>query len=49
MRKSEIAALIKEQKEKTEGKLANCDNPYTKEFYRGLIAGYDYSISLLNI
>ena len=49
MRKSEIEALIKEQKEKTEGKLATCDNPYTKEFYRGLIAGYDYAISLLNI
>ena len=49
MRKSEIEALIREQKEKTEGKLANCDNPYTTKFYQGLIAGYDYAISLLNI
>lgn len=49
MRKSEIAALIKEQKEKMEGKLATCDNPYTTKFYQGIIAGYDYAISLLNI
>ena len=49
MRKSEIEALIKEQKEKMEGKLANCDNPYTTKFYQGLIAGYEYAISLLNI
>lgn len=49
MRKSEIEALIKEQKEKMEGKLATCENPYTQKFYQGLIAGYDYVISLLNI
>ena len=49
MRKSEIAALIKEQKKKMERQLANCDNPYTTKFYQGLIAGYDYAISLLNI
>ena len=49
MKKSEIAALIKEQKEKTERQLATCDNPYTKMFYQGLIAGYDYAIFLLNI
>lgn len=49
MRKSEIAAFIKEQKKETEGKLATCDNPYTTKFYQGLIAGYDYAISLLNI
>lgn len=49
MRKSEIEALIKEQKEKMEKQLATCDNPYTIKFYQGLIAGYDYAISLLNI
>ena len=49
MRKSDIEALIKEQKEKMEGKLATCDNPYTTKFYQGLIAGYEYAFSLLNI
>ena len=49
MKKFEIEAIIKEQKEKTERQLATCDNPYTKMFYQGLIVGYDYAISLLNI